>query len=113
MLTLLAQNIRRARTEQNMTQQQLAEAANLTTLSVSNIERAASWPRVETLEQIAQVLSLRPYELFLDSTLDNVISKESFNNEIKLLVKELQSHIKPFSQPTDEVSLAITHSKRG
>ena len=95
-----------------MTQLQLAEAASLTTLSVSNIERAASWPKAETLDQLAEALHVRPYELFLDTERDEVVSKESLTKEIELLVRELQAHAQNFNKRHTEgaeFSIKRTH----
>ena len=112
MLTLLATNVKAARIKQGLTQEQLAEAVNLTTLSISNIERAAVWPKPETLELLLNVLHLRPYELFLDTARDAVISKEAFNSEIKLLIEELQSHTKTYESQSKSNNYIVAHSKR-
>lgn len=111
MLALLAQNVRAARNEKNMTQQQLAEETNLTTLSISNIERAAVWPKPETLDALATALDLRPYELFIDAERDTVIPKEAFNKEIELLIRELRSYSKSYEK-VDDADFVITHSRR-
>ena len=94
-----------------MTQQQLAEATGLTTLSISNIERATVWPKPDTLELLANVLGLRPYELFIDSEYDRIIPKEAFNNEIELLIRELRSHSKKFEKVAD-ASFTLAHGQR-
>lgn len=111
---LLAQNIHNARLALHMTQQELAEKTNLTTLSVSNIERAATWPKSETIDALAAALHKRPYELFLDEAFDSVISKNTFNDEINMLIKELTTHQQRFneSKTASDEHFSIIHSAR-
>lgn len=115
---ILARNIHDQRVKQNLTQLQLAEAANVTPLSVSNIERAESWPKAETLEALAQALQVRPYELFIDTDVDAVISKERFNTEIDLIVNDLHAMRKNMADDSElelkknpQPDFSITHPK--
>ena len=113
-IRLLAQNIHNARIALNMTQQDLAEVTNLTTLSVSNIERGTTWPKAETIEALAAALHKRPFELFLDAAYDSVISKTALNDEINMLIKELTTHQQRFneSESTSDEHFSIIHSAR-
>ena len=54
----IAKNIRRLRTAQNMTQDQLAEALHVTRQTVSNYETGRSRPDADTLVLLAQVLEV-------------------------------------------------------
>ena len=109
---LLAKNVHDARLKMKMTQQELAEATNITPLSISNIERAETWPKAETIDALAQVLHKRPFELFLDSRLDTVVSKETFTKEINMLIKELNDTRQRFENTFPPEDFSITHSKR-
>jgi transcriptional regulator with XRE-family HTH domain len=54
----LGKRIRRARIEQNLTQQQLADSLSLTRTSITNIERGAQRPLVHTVATIASELKV-------------------------------------------------------
>ena len=63
--TLFSENIRRIRKEKSLTQEQLAEQAGISTRHLSDIERADSFPSPEVIEQIAKVLEIPSYSLFI------------------------------------------------
>lgn len=62
---LLAYNIKRLREKENMSQMDLAVAANLSVAFINSIEHCTKWVSPETLEKIADQLHARVYELFL------------------------------------------------
>jgi len=51
--------IRRAR---GLTQEQLAEKADITPLSIAFIEQGRRWPRLATLDKLAKCLGVSPSE---------------------------------------------------
>lgn len=51
----IGENIKRLRIEQNMTQEQLAQALNTTKSTISKYELDKRQPRYETIEQMAKV----------------------------------------------------------
>lgn len=51
--------IRRAR---GLTQEQLAEKADITPLSIAFIEQGRRWPRLVTLDKLAKCLGVSPSE---------------------------------------------------
>ncbi|HSX42907.1 MAG TPA: helix-turn-helix transcriptional regulator [Candidatus Saccharimonadales bacterium] len=51
--------IRRAR---GLTQEQLAEKADVTPLSIAFIEQGRRWPRIATLSKLAKCLNISPSE---------------------------------------------------
>lgn len=53
--------IRRSR---GLTQEQLAEKANITPLSVGFIEQGRRWPRIATLHKLAKCLNVSVADLF-------------------------------------------------
>ena len=53
--------VRRAR---GLTQEQLAEKANITPLSISFIEQGRRWPRLATLQKLAKCLGVPVAEFF-------------------------------------------------
>ncbi|MDG1165464.1 MAG: helix-turn-helix transcriptional regulator [Porticoccaceae bacterium] len=52
------------RAERGLTQEQLADATELSIESISNIERGIFGPRFDNLEKIAAVLNLEVMQLF-------------------------------------------------
>ena len=54
-------DIRRMR---SLTQEQLAELADITTLSLSYIEQGRRWPRLATIHRLADCLKVPISELF-------------------------------------------------
>ncbi len=64
-LQILAQNIRRLRTSKHLSQKALAEAAGLSLPAIKNLELAKNEPRVNTIQAVAQALSVPLQNLFL------------------------------------------------
>ncbi len=58
------QQVRELRRVQGITQEYLANAAGLTTESISNIERGIFGPRFENIERLAQALNVDVKNLF-------------------------------------------------
>ena len=54
-------NLRR---ERGLTQEALAEKADITTLSLTFIETGRRWPRITTLHRLARCLSVKLDDLF-------------------------------------------------
>lgn len=61
----LGSRIKELRKERNFTQEKFAELINIEPQSLSNIERGKFAPSIETLQKIANVLEVQPYELYL------------------------------------------------
>ncbi len=60
---MVGKNIKKIRTELNMTQEELAEKISVTRQAVSNWETEKTQPDIETLEQISEVLGVTIEEL--------------------------------------------------
>jgi len=58
------QQVKELRRVQGITQEHLANAAGLTTESISNIERGIFGPRFENIEKLAQALNVDVKTLF-------------------------------------------------
>ena len=65
-LTLLAKNVRYYRTQQSMSQERLAELADLHPTYISNIEQAKRNLSLETVYRIANALSISVPELLTE-----------------------------------------------
>jgi transcriptional regulator with XRE-family HTH domain len=58
-----AENLRRARTQRGLSQEELSEASGLHRTEISLLERAGREPRLRTIVRLAYALKLRPAEL--------------------------------------------------
>lgn len=63
-----AVNLRIYRTEQNMSQEYLAELAGLHRTYISAVEREQRNISIENIQRIADALKIEPYRLFMSET---------------------------------------------
>ena len=64
--TILAENIRRVRTSQGISQERLAELAGMHRTYVSQLEREKCNPTLDSLVHLAAVLGVQPAELLTE-----------------------------------------------
>jgi transcriptional regulator with XRE-family HTH domain len=83
---LLALNIKLLRKKWGFSQEKLAEAADLSTQSISDIEGCRTWVSDRTLEKLAKALNVAIFQLFMPPDEDNGDNAETFlyNRLIKL-----------------------------
>ena len=81
----LAENLKRLRKEQKLTQFELAEKANISEAMVKSVELAQSWPSDKTLTQLAEALDVDIFKFFIPSDTNNYIDK-TFSHELKDIV---------------------------
>jgi len=82
---ILAANIKENRRRKGLTQEKLAEMADMSLNYLAILELARKFPSGEMLERIAEVLEIEPHELFLVDT--------SPQNELKQLRQEIKDDI--------------------
>ena len=82
----IGRRIKAAREKRQLTQEQLAELVDLSTMHVSVIERGVKLPKLETLINIANVL-----DVSADVLLQDVINNraEIFSSEASTLINKL------------------------
>lgn len=68
----LGLRVKNKRLEKNMTQEQLAEAVDISSVYVGQIERGDRHMTIDTLVKIANVLQVSIEELLKESTTDNI-----------------------------------------
>ena len=68
---LLAQNIKTLRKQRGFSQEKLAEAAGLSTQTISDIEGCRTWVSDKTLENLAEALNAAVFQFFLPLGGDN------------------------------------------
>jgi len=74
----LGERVRRLRTEQALSQTELAVKAGVTKLTVSRIERDVKFPHPKTLRNLAEALGVRPSDLVdTDEVMERRMRKEA------------------------------------
>jgi transcriptional regulator with XRE-family HTH domain len=63
-LTAFGKRFAEIRRGRGLTQEQLAEKANITALSIGYIEQGRRWPRIATLQKLAKCLGVPVADLF-------------------------------------------------
>lgn len=63
-LRAFGKRVAEIRRKRGLTQEQLAELADITTLSLSYIEQGRRWPRLATIHKLANCLNVPISELF-------------------------------------------------
>lgn len=98
--TRLAHNIKRLRKNQNLTQFELAEKANISEAMVKSIELSLSWPSEKTLTQLSEALNTDIINFFVPENPENTIESslysqikdsitENYNNYLKKIFNEI------------------------
>jgi transcriptional regulator with XRE-family HTH domain len=64
---ILGKNIKLLRNLRSLSQNELAEKANISIPFLSNIERSNKWPYPDTLAKLAEALGVEVYELFKET----------------------------------------------
>ena len=85
---LLALNIKKLRKKCGFSQEKLAEAANLSAQSISDIEGCRTWVSDKTLENLAKALKVDVFQLFMLQDEVNGSASENFlhNRLMKLRI---------------------------
>lgn len=93
----LAYNMKLYRKKNNLTQQKLAELCDTTTNYIGAIEICKKFPSADMLQEIANALKIKPYQLFIDIEKDKVLENDIIKEKMKYIknktVKELKEVI--------------------
>ena len=90
MIENLGRNIKALRIRNNLSQQDLAEALEISIGSISKIERGVTYPSFTNLERIARILHTNAAELFSDDeqeiqSLGEVSIRHNMSNQVDVL----------------------------
>lgn len=69
---LIGKKIRKLRKSKNLTQEKLAELLGIGTPNISYIENGKFAPSIETLEKLANIFEIEPYEIYMCSAEKNI-----------------------------------------
>ncbi|MCR4789551.1 MAG: helix-turn-helix domain-containing protein [Treponemataceae bacterium] len=101
---IIAKNVKKYRKLNNLTQEQLAEAADVSNTYIANIECGHTWISDKTLEKIATSLHIELYQLFIE---ENENTEHSENNDRAEIIKylterenEISKYIKSYFSET-------------
>ena len=75
---LFSKNLRRLRTRANLSQVNLASAADLTHNFINDIENGKKWVSPETIGKLASALKAEPYQFFISDSKWNDQGAEMF-----------------------------------
>jgi transcriptional regulator with XRE-family HTH domain len=75
---LIASNVVKLRKSRGWTQEKLAEEAKMSVTGVQRLEAGERFPRPKSLESLARVFSVQPWELLVDSDIQE-LAKEPLN----------------------------------
>jgi HTH-type transcriptional regulator, cell division transcriptional repressor len=84
---VLAENLKKTRRLRGLTQEQLAEKADVSSHYVAMVETCKTFPKPEMLEQFAKTLGIEPHQLF---TVENDLN-ESNEHLYKKIVAEMKN----------------------
>jgi transcriptional regulator with XRE-family HTH domain len=101
---IFAENLKKIRRKKGLTQEKLAEKANMSLQYLALLEIARKFPSGEMLERLANALDIETYELLAVAS--------SANNELELLRNDIIREVKTMNESlakniTDEVINAI------
>ncbi|MDR2717783.1 MAG: helix-turn-helix domain-containing protein [Treponema sp.] len=65
---ILSKNIKLLRSKRSLSQEELAEKANISIPFLSNIERSNKWPYPDTLVKLAKALDVEVFMLFQENS---------------------------------------------
>lgn len=105
--SVIAQNVRKYRKLEGLTQEQLAEAADVSNTYIANIECGQTWMSDKTLEKIAAALRVEIYLLFISEkhgqNAKDALAKSRENiSYLKKRQNELNNYVKGFFSETFE-----------
>jgi transcriptional regulator with XRE-family HTH domain len=101
---VLAVNLKKNRHLRGLTQEQLAEKANVSSHYVAMVETCKTFPKPEMLERFAKTLGIEPYQLFSVED-DPNSSNERLHNKIITEMKHIALDIKQTVQETVRESI--------
>ncbi len=108
--SVIARNVKKYRKLKGMTQEILAEAAEVSNTYIANIECGKTWLSDKTLEKIASALNIDIYLLFISDvsdqkSFDSIKKRQEMINYLGERQKEIGKYVKDFFSETFEVVL--------
>ena len=105
---ILSNNIRTFRKDLHLTQEQLAENADISLSYLADIEHCKTWISDKTLMKLAKALHRQPFELLVES-LENK-EKTNINAISDIIYNEKKELLKTVSEICDKTIQKITRA---
>ena len=111
--SVIAGNVKKYRKLRHLTQESLAEMADVSNTYIANIECGQTWVSDKTLEKIASALHIEEYLLFIPeqvntTDLDSIEKRQELIEYLSERQSELGNYIKKFFSDTFEY---VVHKK--
>lgn len=99
--TIIARNIKKYRKLNNLTQEKLAELADISNTYIANIECGQTWVSDKTLEKIATALHVDEYVLFIPEIntkqmAENISKQQELISYLSNRKKTLRNYVDDF-----------------
>ena len=91
--TRVIDNIRSLRKKAGLSQEKLADKADISRQMMNDIEGRKRWLTKETLVKLANALRVDVYELFIPSAQENEITKDIYDVIIKKLITQVKEAV--------------------
>lgn len=103
--TIIARNVKKYRKLNNLTQEKLAELADVSNTYIANIECGQTWVSDKTLEKIAAALHVDEYVLFVpeintDQITENISKQQELLSYLCNRKKMISNYIDDFFSET-------------
>jgi transcriptional regulator with XRE-family HTH domain len=95
---LFSKNLRRLRTDANISQLTLANLAELTHNFINDIENGKKWVSAETIGKLATALKVEPYQFFLSESHWNEQGAEIFSTYLDALSDSFHKMVDDYRQ---------------
>lgn len=97
---VFTENIKKYRMLNNMTQQEMAEAADISVSFLCDLESGKKWGTLETMAKLSKALHIKPYQLLLPEENKNASVKlhEDLSELTNNLKQTIDSQIQLFMQ---------------
>ena len=92
---IFGNNLKRLRVKNNFTQEELSDALGITTSHLSELERSVSFTSAGLLNKICDCLNVKPYELFMSSSIESKDEK-GFILEVDDMISSFKDDLKDF-----------------
>ena len=102
---ILAQNLKNARKELQITRAKLAEFAGISAPYLADIERRKTWVSDKTLQSLAQALNIEPWELICAAPDPKTEKTQKRKTGTRKEIAELVTTKKDFIRKTVEKSM--------
>jgi len=90
---LLASNIKAGRRKSGLSQKKLAELAELSTQTISDIEGCRTWVSDKTLSKLSEVLNVEIFQLFVPTGEDEKKAETFLPHKIRKLRENIKNDI--------------------